>query len=57
MTKALKKISLTVAKCLIKVKKKTPQIPCTINLAQRWIQKDRDPFKIDQIENVTVKKT
>ena len=37
----------------IKVKKK----PCTINLAQRRIQKDRDQSKYTKIENVTVKKT
>ena len=48
MTKALKKShKLSVAKCLIKVKKKkkTMQIQCTINLAQRWIKKDRDQSK------------
>ena len=43
--------------CLVKVKKKTPQKPCAINLAQRRIQKDRDQSWIDQIENVTVKRT
>ena len=31
--------------CLIKVKKKTLQKLCTINLAQRRIQKDRDQSK------------
>ena len=40
----------------IKVKE-TLQKPCTINLAQRRIQKDRDQSKYNKIENVTVKKT
>ena len=44
MTKALKN-QVTAAKCLIEVKKKTLQIPCTINLAQRRIQKDRGQSK------------
>ena len=44
-----------VIECLVKVKKPL-QKPCTINLAQRRIQKDRDQ-STDEIENVTVKKT
>ena len=41
--------------CLVKVKKPL-QKPCTNNLAQHRIQKDRDQSKYI-IENVTVEKT
>ena len=38
-------VSLGEVECLVKVKKKTLQKPCTINFARFRIQKDRDQSK------------